>query len=101
MDLRKVARAVLPTAAVAHLRRAKWQRERRRIASLDPLGEAGVARILIDDLGLQGGDLPYLHSVIHGLNLASPCYRIRSSMQEAIGSGGTVMFPSSPHDRLS
>ena len=56
MDLRKVARAVLPTAAVAHLRRAKWQRERRRIASLDPLGEADFARILIDDLGLQSGD---------------------------------------------
>jgi len=101
MDLRKVARAVLPTAAVAHLRRAKWQRERRRIASLDPLGEADFARILIDDLGLQSGDLVYVHSGIDGLNLAFPFYRILSLIQEAIGSGGTVMFPSYPNHLIS
>src|SRR5437016_306317 len=101
MDLRKVARAVLPTAAVAHLRRAKWQRERRRIASLDPLGEADFARILIDDLGLQSGDLVYAHSGIDGLSLSFPFYRILLLIKEVIGGGGTVLLPTYPNHRIS
>ena len=45
MDLQKIARAVLPGRALAQLRRAVWELERRRVASLAPLTEEDFTRI--------------------------------------------------------
>jgi len=101
MDLQKIAKAVLPKSALAQLRRAKWERERRRVASLAPLTEEDFRNILIHDLGLAAGDLVYVHSGMDGLNLAFPFYRILFLIQEVIGSGGTVLFPSYPNHRMS
>ena len=101
MDLQKIAKAVLPKSALAQLRRAKWERERRRVASLAPLTEEDFRNILIHDLGLAAGDLVYVHSGMDGLNLAFPFYRILFLMQEVIGSSGTVLFPTYPNHRMS
>ena len=101
MDLQKIARTVLPGRALAQLRRAKWERERRRVASLSPLTEEDFTKILVDDLGLAAGDLVYVHSGMDGLNLAFPFYRILFLIQEVIGSDGTVLFPTYPNHRIS
>ena len=101
MDLQKIARTVLPGRALAHLRRAKWERERRRVAALPPLTEEDFTRILAGDLGLAAGDLVYVHSGMDGLSLAFPFYRILFLIQEVIGPGGTVLFPSYPNHRMS
>lgn len=101
MDLQKFARAVLPARALAQLRRAKWERERRRVASLSPLSEEDFRKILTGDLGLTTGDLVYVHSGMDGLNLAFPFYRILFLIQEVIGPGGTVLFPTYPNHRIS
>ena len=101
MDLQKIARAVLPGRALAQLRRAKWELERRRVASLSPLTEADFTKILAGDLGLAAGDLVYVHSGMDGLNLAFPFYRILFLIQEVIGSRGTVLFPTYPNHRMS
>jgi aminoglycoside N3'-acetyltransferase len=101
MDLQKIARAVLPGRALAQLRRAKWELERRRVASLAPLTEEDFARILVDDLGLAAGSLVYVHSGMDGLNLAFPFYRILFLIQEVIGPTGTVLFPTYPNHRMS
>jgi aminoglycoside 3-N-acetyltransferase len=101
MDLQKIARAVLPGRALTQLRRAKWELERRRIASLAPLTEEDFARILGDDLGLAKGSLVYVHSGMDGLNLAFPFYRILFLIQEVIGPTGTVLFPTYPNHRMS
>ena len=101
MDLQRIAKTILPSRAITSLRRAKWERERRRVVSLPPLTEDGFRDILIDQLGLRAGDLVYVHSGIDGLSLSFPFYRILSLIQEAIGSGGTVMFPSYPNYRMS
>jgi aminoglycoside 3-N-acetyltransferase len=101
MDLQKIARTVLPDRALAHLRRAKWELERRRVASLTPLSEDDCTKILVQDLGLAAGDLVYVHSGMDGLNLAFPFYRILFLIQEVIESSGTVLFPTYPNHRMS
>jgi aminoglycoside 3-N-acetyltransferase len=101
MDLQKIARNLLPGRALAQLRRAKWELERRRIASLSPLTEEDFTKILAGDLGLTTGDLVYVHSGMDGLNLSFPFYRILFLIQEVIGSSGTVLFPTYPNHRVS
>ncbi len=100
MDLRQLAKTILPSRAVASLRRAKWERERRRVASLPPLSEKDFAQILVNDLRLGAGDLVYVHSGMDGLNLNFPFYRILFLIQEVIGKG-TVVFPTYPNHRIS
>src|SRR5712664_3045125 len=101
MDLKRTAKTILPAGVVAHLRRAKWERERRRVASLSPLSEDDFTNILAGDLGLQTGDVVYVHSGMDGLNLAFPFYRILFLIQQVIGPGGTVVFPTYPNHLIS
>ncbi len=101
MDLQKIARTILPARAVTSLRRAKWARECRRVASLPPLTEENFREILASDLNLNEGDLVYVHSGMDGLNLAFPFYRILFLIREVIGASGTVLFPTYPNHRIS
>ena len=101
MDLQRIAKTILPAGAVARLRRARWERERRRVASLSPLSEDDFTNILAGDLGLQSGDVVYVHSGMDGLNLAFPFYRILFLIQKVISPGGTVVFPTYPNHLIS
>ena len=101
MDLSKLAKTILPERAFSSLRRAKWERERRRVAALPPLSEAEFKSVLSDDLQLECADLVYVHSGMDGLNLGFPFYRILFLIQEVIGAAGTVVFPTYPNHRIS
>jgi aminoglycoside 3-N-acetyltransferase len=101
MELRKLAKTILPSGAFNSLRRAKWERERRRVASLPALTEPDFKDILVNGLLLRSGDLVYVHSGMDGLNLDFPFYRILFLIQEIIGSEGTVVFPTYPNHRIS
>jgi aminoglycoside 3-N-acetyltransferase len=101
MSLQKLAKSILPKRAVDSLRHAKWERERRRVAALPPLTERDFREILANDLRLASGDLVYVHSGMDGLNLGFPFYRILFLIQEVIGPGGTVVFPTYPNHRIS
>src|SRR3954453_6044039 len=96
MQFSKLAKAVLPKRAVDSLRHAKWERERKRVATLAPLTEADFKEILTNDLRLTSGDLVYVHSGMDGLNLSFPFYRILFLIQEVIGPRGTIVFPTYP-----
>ena len=101
MVLRKLAKSILPKRAFDSLRHAKWERDKRRVASLPPLTEKAFRTILSDDLRLASGDLVYVHSGMDGLNLEFPFYRILFLIQEVIGPNGTVVFPTYPNHRIS
>jgi aminoglycoside 3-N-acetyltransferase len=101
MELRKLAKSILPKRAVDSLRHAKWERERRRVASLPPLTETDFKEILSNDLRLTAGDLVYVHSGMDGLSLSFPFYRILFLIQEIIGPSGSVVFPTYPNHRIS
>ena len=101
MDLQRIAKTLLPAGAVASLRRAKWERERRRVAGLSPLAEGDFTKLLSGELGLETGDVVYVHSGMDGLNLDFPFYRILFLIQQAIGPTGTVVFPTYPNHLIS
>jgi aminoglycoside 3-N-acetyltransferase len=101
MEFGKLAKKILPKRAVDSLRHAKWERERRRVASLPPLTERDFKEILTNELRLTSGDLVYVHSGMDGLNLEFPFYRILFLIQEIIGPSGTVVFPTYPNHRIS
>jgi aminoglycoside 3-N-acetyltransferase len=101
MDLQGIARTILPNRAVVSLRRAKRERERRRVASLPALTDEDFRSILVDDLNLNKGDLVYVHSGMDGLNLGFPFYRILFLIREVIGAAGTLLFPTYPNHRIS
>jgi aminoglycoside 3-N-acetyltransferase len=101
MGLTNLAKTILPARAFSSLRRAKWERERRRVAALPPLSEPEFQSILRNDLRLEVGDLVYVHSGMDGLNLGFPFYRILFLIQEVIGRHGTVVFPTYPNHRIS
>lgn len=101
MQLRDFAKTILPARAVTSLRRAKWERERRRVLALRPLTENDFREILVRNLSLEIGDLVYVHSGMDGLNLDFPFYRILFLIQEVIGKDGTVLFPTYPNHHIS
>ena len=101
MDLQRIAKSLLPAGAVASLRRAKWERECRRVASLSPLAEDDFTKLLSGELGLEAGDVVYVHSGMDGLNLAFPFYRILFFIQKVIGPAGTVVLPTYPNHVIS
>lgn len=101
MQLREFAKTILPARAVTSLRRVKWERERRRVAALPPLREQDFRDLLRNQLGLTTGDLVYVHSGMDGLNLDFPFYRILFLIQEVIGKGGTLLFPTYPNHHTS
>jgi len=101
MNLQTLAKTILPAGAVASLKRARWERERRRVAALAPLTEERFSEILSRDLGLAPGDVVYVHSGMDGLSLGFPFYRILFLIQEVIGSAGTVVFPTYPNHQIS
>ena len=101
MELTKLAKKLLPSGAFDSLRHAKWERERRRVATLPPLTKNDFGEILRNDLNLTAGDLVYIHSGMDGLNLSFPFYRILFLIQEVIGPRGTVVFPTYPNHRIS
>src|SRR5262249_16599133 len=101
MELKKLAKDILPARAFNSLRRAKWERERRRVASLPPLTEDVFRDILTNQLNLKAGDLVYVHSGMDGLNLDFPFYRVLFLIQQVIGPRGTVVLPTYPNHRIS
>jgi aminoglycoside 3-N-acetyltransferase len=101
MSVAGVARKILPPSAVASLRRAKKNLQRRRISALPPLNETAFLKVLSEELRLGSGDTVYVHSSIDQLNLSFPFYQILSLIQRLIGPSGTVLFPTYPNHQIS
>ncbi len=101
MDLKTLAKAILPDRAVASLHHAKWKRTRRQVTSLTPLSETAFRSILTDSLKVGTGDVVYVHSGMDALNLDFPFYRLLFLIQEIIGPAGTVLFPTYPNHKIS
>lgn len=64
-----------------------------------PLSETQLLNIFVNALGLCKGDTVFVHSSIDQLNLGFPFYRVLPLMEDLVGAGGTLLFPTYP--RLS
>jgi aminoglycoside 3-N-acetyltransferase len=71
------------------------------VDTLAPLTEDDFSNLLSGELGLETGDVVYVHSGMDGLNLGFPFYRILFLIQKVIGAGGTVVFPTYPNHLIS
>src|SRR5262245_21466003 len=74
--------------------RTKLVDARRR--RLPALSEDILKRIIVEDLGLESGDVVFVHSSINELSPAFPVFRILQVLQEVIGREGTLLFPTYP-----
>ncbi len=101
MSITKLARKILPAAAIASLVRAGKNLRRARIARLPLLDENDFKEILSGELGLNKGDTVYIHSSVDRLNLSFPFYRVIPIIQNVIGDEGTVLFPTYPNRGVS
>jgi aminoglycoside 3-N-acetyltransferase len=64
-----------------------------------PLSETQLLNIFVNALGLCKGDTVFIHSSIDQLNLGFPFYRVLPLLEDLVGAGGTLLFPTYP--RLS
>lgn len=96
MSLKDKARKLLPETAVSSLGRVRKKLGQARKASLPPLTERDLSRILVDELKLASGDTVFIHSSIDQLNPDFPFYRLLSLLQQATGPEGTLLFPTYP-----
>jgi aminoglycoside 3-N-acetyltransferase len=96
MNLRHVAKRVLPPRAIAFVQRAERRMQEDRLASLAPLHEGDFLHILTDVLGLEEGETVFLHSSVDQLHLAFPFGRVLSLLQRVVGDKGTLLLPTAP-----
>lgn len=101
MSIREIAEKILPESAFAKVVRARKRAQRARLERLPQLSEREFTQILTEQLGLNAGDLVYIHSSVDRLNLGFPFYRILTLLREVIGEKGTVLFPTYPNLRIS
>lgn len=97
MTISEFARKVLPADVVSSVIRARKRYRRSRVARLPQLSETALTAVLREKLGLNAGDVVYVHSSVDRLNLGFPFYRILPLIQNIIGAEGTVVFPTYPN----
>lgn len=93
---RDLIRSLLPGAMLDYLRSARRRRQQAAVRKLPQLTEADLRTIVTDRLGVQKGDLIFVHSSIDRLHLAFPFYQILSMLRSILGEEGTMIFPTYP-----
>src|SRR5215813_9871859 len=86
-------RRLLPKKFATYARQLYQNRLKARVNALPPLTEDMFTEILSSDLGLQKGDVVFVHSSIDHLHLAFPFYRILPLLQQLVREDGTLLFP--------
>ena len=94
--IKAVFKQLLPEKAIAYVRQVHRSRAMVKVNSLPILTEGMFSNILINGLGLKAGKVVFIHSSIGQLNLGFPFYRILDLVQQIIGDGGTMLFPTYP-----
>jgi aminoglycoside 3-N-acetyltransferase len=92
MKLKELAKGILGERGASVRRKV-------RDARLRELTETEFLQILGDELRVCKGDTVFVHSSIDQLNLGFPFYRVLTLLEDQVGSGGTLLFPTYP--RLS
>jgi aminoglycoside 3-N-acetyltransferase len=86
----------LPTRTVEFVRNGCEMLLAERRKRLPLLTEKALRDVLINDLGLNCGDVIFVHTSINKLNLAFPFFQILHMLQEIVGKEGTLLFPTYP-----
>src|ERR1044071_4430464 len=96
MKLKDLAKGVLGERGT---RTVTGVRRKVRLSGRSLLTETQLLDILVEELGICKGDTVFVHSSIDQLNLGFPFYRVLTLLEDLVGAGGTLLFPTYP--RLS
>jgi aminoglycoside 3-N-acetyltransferase len=99
MKLKELAKAVLRESGTKTITNVRRKVRDARLGLGSPLSETQLLDIFVNALGLGKGDTVFVHSSIDQLNLGFPFYRVLPLMEDLVGAGGTLLFPTYP--RLS
>ena len=99
MKLKDLAKRVLPESGTKTITGVRRKVRDARLGLRSPLSETQLLDIFVNALGLCKGDTVFVHSSIDQLNLGFPFYRVLPLMEDLVGAGGTLLFPTYP--RLS
>jgi hypothetical protein len=94
--LRAWAKRALPDSILARLRSWQERREQRRRERLPALTEGRFCLLLTEVLLVQPGDIVFVHSSWDRLVAAFPWARTLQLLRAAVGSTGTLVFPTYP-----
>src|SRR5262249_34619019 len=86
----------LPEKTLDYLRNLRAKLVEARRQRLPALSEDRLKRIIVEDLGLKGGDVVFVHSSTNELSAAFPVFRVLQILQEVVGREGTLLFPTYP-----
>jgi aminoglycoside 3-N-acetyltransferase len=75
------------------LRQTYLESRRKRLPLLT---EDALRKILVNDLGIEPGNVVFIHSSINNLSLGFPFFRTLKIVQDVLGGEGTMLFPTYP-----
>src|SRR5262245_37314845 len=78
---------------VRNLRQKYLESRRKRLPLLT---EDALKKILVNDLGVKAGNVVFIHSSINNVSLGFPFFRTLKILQDILGEGGTMLFPTYP-----
>ena len=96
MRLKELAKGVLREKGTRTVTGVRRTVKEARLRLRSPLSEKQLSDILVNALGLCKGDTVFVHSSVDQLNLGFPFYRVLSVLEELVGAGGTLLFPTYP-----
>ena len=94
--MRSIIRKSLPPWVRGLSRRVRDAYRLRRFQSLRPLAEQQVRGMLRNELGLNPGDVVFVHAAVDRLSLGFPFFQLLMLLREAVGDDGTLLFPTFP-----
>ena len=97
--LKRALERALPAWITARVRRNRRRREMIRRSRLPPLTEDALRAIVRDDLGLEAGDVVFVHASIGRLAPRFDAYGMLGLLEETVGPEGTLLFPTYPKER--
>ncbi|MGO8880024.1 MAG: AAC(3) family N-acetyltransferase [Desulfomonilaceae bacterium] len=94
--MKELVKNFLSSRAIAWFRRRRIELENIRFQFHSPLSKATLKQFLCDELGLQKGDVVFVHSSAGNLRLTFPVLEVIQLLRDVIGEQGTLLFPTYP-----
>jgi len=94
--MRELLKDITPERVKKFIRSYQQQQLKKAVEALPKLSGSDFEKIIKDDLGLQKGDVVFIHSSIDHINLDFSFFNIIPMLLDAVGESGTVLFPTYP-----
>ena len=91
--IKSYVKKVLPETLKNRIIQYKSEVLKKQVLTLPLINEKDFECIIINSLGIESGDIVFVHSSVDKMNLGFPFYNIINVLQNIIGENGTLVFP--------